>query len=82
MTQQALTQCIKGGDRNGRSGWLIAFSYDEDVVETIKTKIPHTFREWRPEQKVWWVAEEYSAVLEAEFKNFHALAYLQGRLAL
>lgn len=75
-----LTQCIRGGDKDGRSGFLIAFDYDQDLVETLKRAIPHTDREWRDDDKVWWVNAKYEVALKSMFKNFEALVYLQGRL--
>ena len=74
-----LTQCIKGGSKDSRSGWLIAFNYDPEIVEDIK-QIPHMEREWREDEKVWWISEAYSEHLKRTFKNFEALAYLQGSL--
>jgi len=74
-----LTQCVKGGSGDGRVGWLIAFDYNSDTVEAVK-KIPHLDREWRPDEKVWWISEDYSEQLKGIFKNFEALAYLQGKL--
>jgi len=74
-----LKQCIKGGANDKRPGYLIAFDYDPEAVEAIK-EIPHTCREWRPDEKVWWISEEYEATLDTLFGNFHALAHLQGQL--
>ena len=34
-----LAQCIRGGDRDGRSGFLIAFRYDLDTVEALKNHV-------------------------------------------
>ncbi len=75
-----LTQCIKGGDQNKREGWLISFEYDQDFIETFKERILHISREWRPEQKVWWVSVEYADTLKQLFTNFEALAFLQKTL--
>jgi len=75
-----LTQCIRGGDRDGRSGFLIAFHYDLDAVEDLKQSIPHTHREWRENSKTWWVSVQYEAVLKRLFSNFEALVYLQGKM--
>jgi len=75
-----LMQCIKGGSQDGRPGYLIAFNYDVEIVETLKRSVPHMHREWREEHKIWWVAAEYDAVLDGMFGNFNALAHLQGSL--
>jgi len=75
-----LTQCIRGGDRDRRNGFIIAFHYDQDVVENLKMAIPHTEREWREDSKTWWVSEEYNDVLQSLFGNFEALAFLQGKM--
>jgi len=75
-----LTQCIKGGSRDSRPGWLISFTYEEEIVEFLKRGIPHTEREWRYEEKVWWVSEIYIDHLKRTFSNFEALAFLQGKL--
>uniref|UniRef100_A0A6M3KEC3 Uncharacterized protein n=1 Tax=viral metagenome TaxID=1070528 RepID=A0A6M3KEC3_9ZZZZ len=75
-----LTQCIRGGSKEGRNGFLIAFHYDEDVVESLKQHIPHTEREWREDSKTWWISVQYETVLKRYFGNFEALVYLQGSL--
>jgi hypothetical protein len=73
-----LTQCIRGGDKDGRSGFIIGFHYDQDLVEHLKQAIPHTEREWREDQKVWWISLAYENILKELFSNFEALVYLQG----
>ena len=75
-----LTQCIRAGSKDGKSGYLIAFNYDVELVETLKRDIPHTEREWRDGDKVWWVSINYEDTLKAMFKNFEALAHWQGKL--
>jgi len=75
-----LRQCFVAGSEEGKKGYCISFDYDQDVVENIKSMIPHTYREWREATKVWWVAEEYEDVLNKLFPNFYALAHLQGKL--
>ena len=74
-----LSQCIRHGDSNGRDGYLIAFPYDEPTVEALK-QIPHTEREWHPDEKTWWVSLVYEHILRQTFPNFEALVYLQGKL--
>lgn len=74
-----LTQCIRGG-KEGRDGYIIAFHYNEGIVENLKRLVPHTDREWRPDDKTWWVSKEYEKHLESLFGNFEALAHLQGKL--
>ncbi len=75
-----LTQCIKGGSSDKRSGFIISFGYDVDTIETLKSSVPHTFREWHEDTKTWWVSQEYESVLNTLFKNFDALIHLQGSL--
>lgn len=75
-----LTHCIRAGDKDRRDGYNIAFAYDEQVVETLKRVIPHIDREWRPENKTWWISKDYELQLKSLFPNFEALVYLQGRL--
>ncbi len=77
-TKSQLTQCVRGGDKNGRSGYVIAFDYDAELIENLKKSVPHTNREWREQSKTWWVSIEYEAVLDNLFGNFDALAHLQG----
>ena len=75
-----LTQCIRGGSQDRRNGFIIAFNYDPDMVETLKKTIPHTHREWRAESKTWWVSLSYERELKRMFGNFEALVYWQGTL--
>jgi len=74
-----LTQCIRGG-KDGRAGYIIAFSYDEQTVEELKRAVPHTHREWKPDEKTWWVSIEFEPQLSRLFKNFEALAHSQGQM--
>lgn len=75
-----LASCIKGGSKDGRPGWIIAFSYDELLIERLKAEVMYTAREWRAETKTWWISEQYEDVLDAMFSNWFALAKLQGTL--
>lgn len=75
-----LTSCIKGGSRNQRPGWLIQFSYDIELIETLKKSVWYTGREWNAETKTWWISEDYEDVLDKLFSNWHALAKQQGVL--
>jgi len=77
---KSLTQCIKAGDSNGRPGWLIRFNYDRDLIEQLKTSVPHTEREWHPDSSEWWISEIYNDSLKGLFGNFEALAFLQGKM--
>jgi len=66
---------------NDRSGWCLAFKYDDQLVERLKRRIPHTSRAWLPSAKEWWVASEYEQeVLELlpEFEAFLRQAPLPG----
>ena len=71
---------IRAGSQDYRKGWVIGFQYDLELVERLKAAIPHTHREWRPDEKRWWVSEEYEGILEVLFSNFRALAYDQMRM--
>jgi len=75
-----LTNCIKGGDSQGRLGWILQFTYNIDFLEKFKMEIDYHFREWRPGNKKWWVSETYEAQLDALFGNWYALAKQQGVL--
>lgn len=75
-----LTACIRGGSKEGRAGFIISFPYNEELVETLKRTIPHTEREWREDEKVWWISVRYEDVLKLMFSNFEALVYWQGTL--
>ena len=75
-----LTQCIRGGNGDMREGFIIAFEYDADAVEALKRLIPHTDREWREDDKAWWVSKDYEVQLKHLFGNFEALVYMQGKL--
>lgn len=75
-----LNECYKGGSLDGRPGWVLRFQYEAEVVEELKNATPHYNREWREETKEWWVSEDYAEELETLFGNFHALAFLQGKL--
>ena len=75
-----LTECIKAGDDTRREGYLIAFHYDENTIETLKSAIPHTERSYYPENQHWWVSIDYEDVLQGLFGNFDALAHWQGKL--
>jgi len=75
-----LIRCYVAGNDKGEKGYLIAFEYDTELVEALKSRIPHTHREWRRSEKAWWVSEVYGNVLKELFSNFYALAFLQGKL--
>ena len=75
-----LSMCYRGGSLTGKEGYLLRFNYDEKFIEDLKQAIPHTLREWRPEEKLWWVATEYDATLQTLFANFYALVHQQGVL--
>ena len=44
-------QWIKGGSKDGKPGYLLTFDYDPDVITELKQRIPHEYREWRPDDK-------------------------------
>ncbi len=74
-----LTVCHPASDQH-RSGFILGFQYDLDVVEELKRRIPHTHRAWDADNKTWWVAKEYEPTLATLFGNFVALTKLQGRM--
>jgi len=71
--------CVRAGNES-RFGFEIAFYYNQDIVEELKKRIPHTDRVWKPETKTWWVSAKYEHVLKYLFPNFESLIYLQGKL--
>jgi len=75
-----LSSCIKGGDEQKRSGWILQFAYDATFLETFKSVIDYRHREWRPDSKTWWVDELYEQELDILFDNWYALAKQQGTL--
>ncbi len=75
-----LSSCIKGGDAQGKPGWLIQIGYDAAFLERFKRAIHHTGREWRPDAKTWWVSDQYEDALDELFGNWYAMAKLQGSL--
>lgn len=65
-----LRTCYRGGDVNERAGWWLGFAYDEATVELIKRRIPHTHRVWSRDSGLWWVHDDYEAVIAEAFVNF------------
>lgn len=63
-------QWQKGGSRDGRPGYLISFEYDADLVQRLKATVPASLREWRPEEKRWWVSELCQKPLNDLFPGF------------
>ena len=51
-----LQQAYKGG-YEGRPGWWLHLTYDEDGIERLKAEIPAAQRTWDEEKKRWWVAD-------------------------
>jgi hypothetical protein len=80
MKKNSLTTCYRAGNAAMKPGYVIGFAYDEEAVEAIKKRIPHTEREWRSQYKVWWISEKYESVLDELFGNFDALAHQQACL--
>ena len=74
-----LTECVKSGNAEGRVGWRIKFDYDADIIETLKKRVPHTEREWNPDERYWWVGDEYQETLKLLFRNFESFLF-QGKL--
>ena len=75
-----LTQCIKAGSEDKRTGWLIKFEYNLEFIQWLKQMVPHADREWRPDTYEWWVSENHNDILKELFSNFESLAFLQRRL--
>lgn len=61
---------IKGGSKDGKPGYLVAFDYDADVVRELKERIPSYMREWRPDEKFWWISENCEKVINDLFPGF------------
>ena len=75
-----LTQCVRGGSSDKRTGYTLKFWYDAQVVEALKSAVPHTEREWRETTTEWWVSEAYTEQLKKLFSNFEALIFRQEKL--
>ena len=60
----------RGGSNDGLPGYIISFDYDPDVIKELKERIPNTMREWRPDDKTWWVSENCERVINALFPGF------------
>lgn len=74
-----------GGFEDNRSpGYRFQFQYNKEVIETLKSAVPHVHREWHQETQTWWVIADmgYEPALEKLFTNFHALAFDQQRMEL
>ena len=63
-------QWQKGGSREGKPGYLISFEYDAEIVQRLKETVPWNLREWRPEEKKWWVSEYCQKQLNDIFSGF------------
>ena len=63
-------QWQKGGSRDGKPGYLISFEYDTELVQRLKSTVRGDMREWRPEEKRWWVSEFYEKALDSLFPGF------------
>ena len=53
----SLHQAYRGG-YEGRPGWWLHFSYDEQIVAYIKAYKNGEQRMWDEGQKRWWIADE------------------------
>ena len=78
----SLTSCWRGGSVDMRPGYYVQFRYNKQVVDNLKAIIPSEDREWRPEQKIWWVADGYEEKLMKLFANFRSLVYDQAKMDL
>lgn len=79
----ALQSCVRAGSREGRPGWLLSFDYDAEAIERLKQLVLFEDREWRPDEKRWWVAdsERCRRVLRSlwpAFQAFEAAVPLPG----
>ena len=63
-------QWQKGGSREGKPGYLISFEYDTGLVARLKASVPANMREWRPDEKRWWVSVYYEKALNDLFPGF------------
>jgi len=76
-------QWQKAGSRDGKPGYLISFEYDTELVQRLKSTVPASLREWRPEEKRWWVSELCQKPLNDIFPHFiEALAATKPLFAI
>lgn len=52
-----IEHAYKGGYQ-GRSGYWLHLTYDEDGIERLKAAVPAMHRTWDEVIKRWWVADE------------------------
>lgn len=68
-----LTEAYPGGSwRDGRAGWRFRFTFDLDIIQSLKRQVPPQCREWHEDTREWWVAQEYEEELLALFPAFEA----------
>jgi len=77
---RGLNYWSKGGSLDGRPGYLLEFDYDPDILQRLKETIPSQYREWRPDEKRWWISEEYERVINDLFPGFLEAVKSQRRL--
>jgi hypothetical protein len=65
-----LNSWVRGGNYEGKPGYIIEFDYDAETIAKIKDTIPPQFREWRPEEKSWWVSEYCEKQINDIFPGF------------
>lgn len=70
----------RGGSTEGKPGYLITFDYDPDVIKELKERIPWSMREWRPDEKQWWVSEHCEKVINDLFPGFLEAVVAQKQL--
>jgi len=63
-------QWYKSGNSQGEEGYIISFNYDYDLIEKLKSTIPHNFREWNPDKKHWWVSSYCEKQINNLFPGF------------
>lgn len=65
----SLVQAYRSG-HNGRPGWRLALTYDEDLVARLKSSIPAADRAWDPDRVEWWISEDRTPELLALVPSF------------
>ena len=72
-----LATCIPGGSADRRPGWIITFLFDAETIQALKAAVPYwddygVAREWRGDEREWWVSRDYEDKLGKLFPNFEA----------
>ena len=60
----------RGGSLEGKGGYIVSFDYDPDIIKELKERIPSQMREWRSDDKVWWISENCEKIINDLFPGF------------